>query len=124
MDVPAEVRKKRIERVSFGLNGLLFLVAAWDGYDTHAALWTVVANLIFGLLQLGALARTRNGDLPGRLPFFLAASGMFISALAVIHHKSGLPYAYGLAALLNFVFAILGPEGIRRLRDRQRLPSP
>ena len=106
-------RRKRLERVSFAVNGALFFVGAWDALDTHGPVWSVALSTGLGLAQVGALVASRGKPLPWRLPYALAAFGMFANALAVVHHKTGLPYAYLFAGLVNVFFAVVPSETFR-----------
>lgn len=116
---PRARRRKRFERVGVAVNGLVFLIGAWDGLETHGPIWAIAVNAILGLAQLGLLARSQGGPLPERFPFVLAALGMFLTSLTLIHHRSALPVLYALAGLLNAAQAVYGPEAIRRLVRRE-----
>lgn len=107
-----------MERVAFGLNGAIFLIEALDGFQGHAASWTVALNGVLGVVQLAALLRARGRTLPERLAYLLAAVGMFASALATLHHRTGLPYAYALAGALNLALAFVDREALRRRLGR------
>jgi len=110
-------RRKRLGRFAYGMNGAIFLIGAWDGMTSSppAPPLLIGTSLVSGAIQIGALIWSRAGEPPERLANALAAAGMFINAIAAMHHKSGIQYAYIFAGLIYVVLAWLGLEKISHL---------
>lgn len=104
-------KRKRFEKLSYGVNGALFIFSAWTGAES-SPLWITAVCVACGLIQLGSMVRAPEGGLPQRLPYTLAGVGMLASAWGVRSHHTGLPFAYLFAAGLNFALAAVGPDRV------------
>jgi len=105
-------RRQRLGRFSYGLSGAIFLIGAWDGLTSvpPGSPLLVGTGLTSGIVQIGALLWSRSGDPPERLANALAALGMYVSAIASMHHKTGIQYAYMGAGAVYTVLAWYGVE--------------
>jgi hypothetical protein len=115
-------RKQRAERFVFGLNGFVFLIGAWDGMTSTPPASPILTgtSAVCGLTQVVALVRAKNHPLPERLAAWLAAIGTYANVLATIHHRSGIQYAWGVAAALYTLIAVVGVERFAQLIRKRR----